>query len=56
MDRRGAFRGGFGSYSFGSFGGSSDSRISNGSLDRSWTRSRFVALSGIFYTGWLCEI
>uniref|UniRef100_A0A915A613 Small ribosomal subunit protein uS5 n=1 Tax=Parascaris univalens TaxID=6257 RepID=A0A915A613_PARUN len=40
MDRRGAFRGGFGSYSFGSFGGSSDSRISNGSLDRSWTRSR----------------
>ncbi|VDM25805.1 unnamed protein product [Toxocara canis] len=40
MDRRGAFRGGFGSYSFGSFGGSFDSRMSNGSLDRSWIRSR----------------
>ncbi|VDK44194.1 unnamed protein product [Anisakis simplex] len=42
MDRRGAFRGGFGSYSFGSFGGSFDGRLSNGSLDRNWARSRFI--------------
>lgn len=40
MDRRGAFRGGFGSYSFGSFGTSFDSRMSNGSIERGWTRSR----------------